>query len=125
MKINVNDSTAVKAILGNVQKRAKTRCFRYSEINDYMERLEAKLANLEIPKKYRPGTRAVIGNESFPGAYKYIPIGTIINLERGGNNWFITACYRTSCDGKNHIVFTEKQKEIIAENAIRAAESLT
>jgi len=125
MKINTENKNEVENLLDRVQERAQLRCFRVAEISDYTEKLESRLAELEIPKKYRARMRAVIGNESFPGAYKYIPMGTIINLERGSNNWFITACYRTSCNGKNHIVFTEKQKEIIARNAIKAAESIT
>lgn len=118
MKVKVTDEQKVKALLDEVQKKSQVRTLTFEDINYFAKKAEEKL-NV-IPAKCRKGAVYHAGNcGKFPNAYKYVPYGTLVSLERGNRDWFITACYRGSCNGNNWMNITEEQKKRIAEKAIR------
>ena len=120
MKINLSNHKRIYAALDIANKGAKVRTLSWNQVADYAKESEQRLASSCIPLKDRIGARAVIGYETFPRSYfKHgSPFGTIATLERGKSAWFLVGVVRTSCDGRNRLYLTDRQKEIVAKKAI-------
>ena len=118
MKVKVTDEQKVKTLLNEVQKKSQVRTLTFEDINWLAKTAEEKLS--VISAKYRKGAVYHAGNcGKFPNAYKYVPYGTLVNLERGSRDWFIISCSRGDCRGDNWMHITDEQKKQIADNAIR------
>lgn len=120
MKINLSNHKRIYLTLDSANKGAKVRTLNWNALLQYSYDCEHRLASASIAVKDRIGARAVVGYEKFPNAYyKHgSPFGTIATLERGKSAWFLVGVSRTSCDGRNKLYLTDRQKEIIAKKAI-------
>jgi hypothetical protein len=91
MRINLNDTDAVRAALAAVNGKAERHAYTLpSEIAAVADDAERALARLDVPKAARKGARYVSQSSgNLPNAYKYKATGTVITLERGATAWFL------------------------------------
>lgn len=108
---------AIEAVLGDVQKKAKTRCISLSDILDILERVER---NLDIPKAKLDGVKVhYTGAEHFPNAYRGIPESTHFYAMHNGKRWEITKIERSTCPNNSRcviITLTEQAKEAVLDS---------
>jgi len=100
----------IKIVMRNVERLGKTLgrvqqgCVcNLLELNDFFtaaEEAEQRLNTLGIPRELKLGFIYVYGNKKYPLKK---PVGTIIEIERGRQGWFLKKCFRTDCDGQNKL----------------------
>ena len=100
MKINVKNVDKVNAALEAAQSRALARLVYSTHVNAAVEKIEARLKCLQVPKKEWVGI--VVDDqrlERFAGAYKWAPEATHFTVQRFKSGWFLVACERNYCEG--------------------------
>ena len=117
----------IEEVLKETNGRADTHTFAWGcQIADGANAMEKRLDDAEIPKKYRPGAKAVLDSaEVLPNAYKWPVKTNRVVLERRTTGWFVNAivCEETmpahspghACDV---LELTPKQKEIVTSKAL-------
>jgi hypothetical protein len=110
MKININNEKMINAALHDGQKYSKERRVSIDEIRTFIKRLEVFLEG-NLFKKDWPGVevRVNLHAQSFPGAYRGIPMSTYFSLYRGSSDWFLTEVVREECGERKIFLKMPKQ----------------
>ena len=121
------NETTIEGILKETNGRADSHTFVWgSQIADGAKAMEKRLDDAEIPKKHRPGAKAVLDSaEVLPNAYKWPVKTNRVVLERRATGWFVNSivCESTMpahCPGyaADVLNLTKKQKEIVIDKAL-------
>ena len=83
---------------------------------------EARLEVLGIAKKHRVGAFFVaVSGDRVPNKYKYRRNATLVRLERGTTNWFITRVEKRTvfCDGGSKLLFLTANQDAAAIAKVR------
>ena len=124
MKIGVQEAWKISAILQEVQSRAKERTLSAEEIGYAAEKAESRLDKAGLPACHRKGVRVELGHHKLPNSYKWRAAGTMATLERGRSRWYVVELKRDVCNyGRNRMILSDAQKEIIAMAAVAAVEN--
>lgn len=97
MKININDKEKVDNVLGTVN--ARVRNATHYDVEKVVERIEFGLQQKRLAKKYWTGLkfRCNPNPETFPHAYKGVPMATYFTVERYPSGWFLVGVERREC----------------------------
>lgn len=114
MKIKIDNIKKLESALKEIEARAKTRTLSVDDIQRRIIDLENRLQQFGLPKKYWNGTTATIGRcGKFPNAYKYVPVGTLVKIERLKTGWIVTDIRREACNGRDKLILTTEQQQYI------------
>ena len=120
----------LEEILKETNGRADTHTFAWGcQIADGANAMEKRLDDAEIPKKHRPGAKAVLDSaEVLPKAYKWPVKTNRVVLERRATGWFVNSIV---CESKmpahnpgyaaDVLNLTKDQKEIVIDKALHRA----
>ena len=119
--INEKNAEKITAIINEVEKRATTRLVKYIDIVKAINTIKNELG---IPAKYYDGIKASINlhKEQYPSAYKYRPMGTCFDVEARKGKWYLTAVYRSNCDGSPNTRFRLSLPELAKQKIIERME---
>ena len=97
MKINIKDKEKVNEALTVVN--ARVRNSTHYDVKSLVNSIELDLELKGLPKKYWTGLkfRCNPNPESFPNAYKGVPMATYFTLERYPSGWFLVGVERREC----------------------------
>ena len=97
MKININDKEKVNDVLGAENMRVRNAT-HYDVVN-LVARIEHDLELKRLAKKYWTGLkfRCNPNPETFPHAYKGVPMATYFTVERYPSGWFLVGVERREC----------------------------
>lgn len=117
-KINVKNSEILDAEILKVEKGCRARQINSVDVAGSVAIIEQRLAGI-LPKSAWQGLRFECDPncQSFPGAYKGVPLSTRFILERGSSAWFVTRIWRGACGGSTQRILPvnlrEKQDAIL------------
>jgi hypothetical protein len=97
MKININDKEKVNEALAVVN--ARVRNATHYDVLNLVTRIEHDLEGKGLLKKYWTGLkfRCNPNPETFPHAYKGVPMATYFTVERYPSGWFLVGVERREC----------------------------
>lgn len=107
-------------VIKQAEGKSRERTIDASDICKGITEVEKQLQG--ITKKAMKGVKFGYDTnaQSFPKAYKYIPMSTIFTAEFDGKEWRITDIYRGECGkGKCDISLTDEAKKAILEKISR------
>jgi len=116
MKIKITNKEKIEKVLVVANNNSTLRCKNYDDVVGLAADAEKKLNDLSIPMQIRSGACMIDGFEKFPSAYKFNPTGTIIELQRGSNSWYLVCAEREYCDraeSNNGLKLNEKQRDYL------------
>lgn len=115
----------VKEMVEKGQKGAKVRLIKVEDIFEAIEKVEMRLQDISIPKKYWVGCRIYIDPEALPVSYMFEAEGTAAILERKASVWDLISVYRKRCQNKPYggfrrirLVLSEIAKQNIPEQIL-------
>lgn len=106
--------------ISEIEGKATARTLVAEEICKGITEVEKQLQG--ITKKAMKGVKFGydVNAQSFPKAYKYIPMSTIFTAEFDGKEWRITSIFRGECGkGKCDILLTDEAKKAVLEKISR------
>jgi hypothetical protein len=108
-----NGMDKLAAALDDVQARAKVRTISADEM---VEALEGFRKRVGVTKKAFIGTRVTVSLHSqlMPGAYKYVPEGTVFNAEYRAGGWHITSIYRANVNTGGRVISAKLSEDAAA-----------
>ena len=97
MKININNKEKMDSEFKKVN--ARVRGASSYDVENLVNIIEINLGLKGVPKKYWTGLkfRCNPNPETFPHAYKGIPMATYFTLERYPSGWFLVGVERREC----------------------------
>lgn len=98
MIIKKEQRERLKEELHKAQGRAKARTLEVGQIFEAIEKAEAKLKSLEIPKKHWRGCRIYLEPAAVAKSYHGRPWGTRAVIERKVSGWDLKTVERTTCN---------------------------
>ena len=93
----------INSYIASIEGKSRERVVTYSHIINAIVKIERTLA---IPKKYLEGIEGSIDYwaQTFPRAYRYTPLSTIVYIERKNGAWYFLGCDRDPCSAPGHAV---------------------
>lgn len=128
MKIRIEDQARIEAALAAAQTRATARTVSHADLVRLADRAERRLAELDLPKRVRPGAvwefseGGITGVANAYGAHQRA--STHVKLVRGATGWFLTEAERldfwTGTPGYSRLTLTKEQAKDAAERFVAA-----
>lgn len=124
MKTNVLNEDKLKARLELVQTRSQTNEITIEDIQESIEYLESRLAEL-LPKKYWQGCSVYVDVNAVNKNTSYTPKTTHFRLERGASSWFVHDVYREYRNTHRYRGLTEHVLKYSEESVIHRVKQIT
>lgn len=103
IRITDANEDRINEYIRSVEGKARERVVTYAQIVKAIDKIERSLG---IPKKWLEGVSGSVDYwaQTFPRAYRYTPLSTIVYFERKNNAWYFLGCDRDPCSAPGHAV---------------------
>jgi hypothetical protein len=117
MKVNINNTAKVQAVLDEVQGRSRERCYDAKDLQNIAEDFIQRMKRLGVSRPKLAGCTVEFGGNYEPAkAYKYAFIGTIGCITFSASGAFLTALYRARCNRRTGATLADAAREAVIKN---------
>lgn len=112
IKIVAENKMKIAAAINDSQRQARARCIDAEDVYDAVRDVEKKFDG--VTKKALTGLTIKVdpNGQHFPGAYRWIPESTQLEITRTSTGWYLTKVWRDRTTGVHHYRVTRMPESV-------------